>query len=114
MKVDLWFDDWIALWPAEVKSGGESIRTQAKYCINKMVKFCKDHPQYDKERIFAATKLYLEQKRQADWFGVRRATYFISKQGAGSDLEVYCAEVDKPAVPPPINNNEYDPLSDYI
>jgi hypothetical protein len=116
MKVLDWINDWVALWPADVKSGGESIRTAAKYCVNKMVKFCRDNPQYDKDCIFAATRHYLQQKRAADWFGVRRATYFIGKLGVGSDLEAYCEQVTSPrkekeAFNPPI---EYDPLSDYI
>lgn len=121
MKVEEWIDEWTALWPAEVKSGGESIQTKAKYTVNKMVKWCKKHPQYDKDTIFAATKLYISERRAENYFGIRRAIYFIDKLGVGSALEDFCEKIMENLsnkmikganniMPPP----EYNPINDFI
>lgn len=112
-KAELWIEEWLGLWPEEVKSGGESVRTKAKYCVKKMEKFVKEHPAYTKDAIFAATVLYLTERKRADWFAIRRATYFIDKQGVGSLLADFCEKIQHP---PNIEepDPEYDPIKDFI
>lgn len=112
-----WIEEWLLLWPEHIKSGGESVRTKAKYCVNKMVKWCKQHPQYDKDAIFAATKLYLAERQADNYFGIRRATYFIDKLGIGSGLEDYCERLTKAKeypVTPTDAIPEYNPINDFI
>lgn len=114
--VEQWIEEWLALWPKEIKSGGESIRTQPKYCVNKMQKFCEEHPLYTKDVIFAATKLYLIDRRANGWFGVRRAMYFIHKQNVGSALAEFC---ERAMAPPPAPTDlpdieDINPMNDFI
>lgn len=118
MNPSEWIEEWLLLWPAEIKSGGETIRSKAKYCVNKMIKWCKQHPQYDKNAIFAATKAYLAERKAENYFGVRRAMYFIDKQGAGSTLETYCEDMKKhkqyPVTTEQSFSKEYEPIKDFI
>ncbi len=107
-----WIEEWLLLWPADVKSGGETVRTPAKHCINKMVKWCKQYPQYDKSAIFAATKAYLADRKAENYFGIRRATYFIDKLGIGSGLAAWCVQLAKPLQIDEVP--EYQPINDFI
>lgn len=113
MKASEWIEEWLLLFPAEVKSGDESIRTKSKYCVNKLQKFCDTHKQYNKGIIFAATRRYLEDREREGWRFTRRATYFISKVGYESLLESYCERVTQP-LPPLHDVPDYSPSDDFI
>lgn len=109
---DKWIDEWLMLWPGDVKSGGETVRTPAKHCVNKMVNFLKKHPEYDKSSIFAATKAYLADRKADNYFAIRRATYFIDKLGTGSLLTDWCIKLANPVDPNEIP--EYESINDFI
>lgn len=81
MKVQDWIDEWVALYPKNIYWNGHPLRTPAKYCVNKMQKLCKNNPNYTKDIIFAATKLYLKEREAKNWEYTKQATYFISKIG---------------------------------
>jgi len=108
--------EWLELWPAEVVWNGNKVRTDAKYCVNKMQKFVAENPQYTKQTIFAATKLYLQEQESKGWEYTQQAHFFIEKRGFPSKLEAYCAQVlaeasrPKSTLPPPV----IDYTSDFI
>lgn len=91
--VALWIEDWCSLYPADAEFNGRKLRSKPKDCLNKMIKFCKDNPNYTKSIIFAATTLYLEEQEEKDWAYTKQATYFISKIGQPSLLEEYCEKI---------------------
>lgn len=74
-----WIDDWRALWPAKIKSGGRRVRGDKQGVTKKMTAFLCTYPKTTKEQIFEATKQYLHEKRQVDWKMITCADYFISK-----------------------------------
>jgi len=80
-KVHNWIDDWYNLFPKRVRSGGYPIRCDKNGCLKKLIKFCKDHPEYDKEIIFKATEYYINTARQNDYQYMKLAPYFIEKDG---------------------------------
>lgn len=109
-----WLEEWLQLWPKQVTSGGLTVQSPAKYCINKMQKFCKTYPQYTKQIIFAATSMYIKEREQEGYKFTKRATYFIDKQDQGSLLEAYC---EKLLAPQPIIKQqitEYNAIDDFI
>ena len=98
----------------EAEFNGYKIKSKAKDCLNKMLKFLKDHPNYDKSIIFAATKNYVEEKRAVNWEFMKQATYFISKVGQPSLLESYCEKVLAGEKPKELNLPAYNPIDDFI
>ena len=121
MNVKDWIEEWVNLWPQSVHSGGLSIKSKPKECINKMIKFCKEHPNFTKDTIFAATKMYLIDRRAEGFKYTKRAVYFISKLGEPSLLEGYCEKVLSKEnneviinTSPDANLQEYDYSSDFI
>jgi hypothetical protein len=85
-----WIEEWTELFPKDVMSNGQPIYSTPKDCVNKMQKFLKDNPEYEKELIFAATKVYLLKQRQKDWEFTRTASNFINHQQKGSLLASWC------------------------
>lgn len=83
---------WVLLFPEDVRWNGVAIRSEPEDCVNKMQKFIKQYPAYTKDIIFAATKAYLLQQEAKNWEYTRRACYFIDKQGVGSLLAQYCRQ----------------------
>lgn len=114
-KVNNWIEEWLALWPKEIKSGGETIQSPSKWCVNKMQKLVDNNPVYTKQLIFAATQLYLKERERDNYFSVKRATYFIDKLGQGSTLQTYCEQLLKEREPTLENEiPEYNPINDFI
>ena len=109
-----WLREWLELFPQEAEFNGYKIRSKERDCINKMLKFVKDFPNYKKDIIFAATKRYVEEKKAQNWEFMKQATYFISKVGQPSLLEAYCEkilsgeETKQPYVP------DFNPINDFI
>lgn len=93
MRVQDWIDEWVNLYPKDVKWKGMFLRSPAKYCIKKMEKLCKENPHYTKDIIFEATKQYVKDKSEENWAFMKQATYFIHKLGEPSLLEQYCEAV---------------------
>jgi hypothetical protein len=98
--INAWIEEWCALYPANVEFNGRKLRSKPKDCLNKMIKFCKENPLYDKSAIFAATKLYLQEQEAKDWEYTKQAIYFISKIGQPSLLEQYCEKIKQNNKPP--------------
>ena len=74
-----WIDEWRALWPTKVKSGGRRVRGDKQGVTKKMTTFMASYPKTTKDEVFEATKQYLHEKRQVDWHMITCADYFISK-----------------------------------
>lgn len=91
-KVEEWIDEWIDLFPKGVKSGGYLVRSDRGSCLNKMKKFIKSYPEYDKEIIMRATKDYVNYYRMKQWNYMQVAHYFISKNEV-SNLASNCEDI---------------------
>jgi hypothetical protein len=89
-EIKLFVTEWLNLFPPDVRWNNVLIKSKVDECVNKMQKFLKTYPQYNKELIFAATKNYLSLQESKAWEYTRQAKYFIDKQGHGSLLEQYC------------------------
>ena len=89
-SVNDWIIEWLDLFPEGVKSGGKLLRSDAKSCFIKMVKFVNEHPTYTKETIFKVTSEYLSEREKEDYAYTRCAVYYIDKKGEGSDLAAGC------------------------
>lgn len=87
--VSEWFDEWLDLFPAGVKTGGKLVRSDAKACLKKMETFVKERG-FSKDVIMQATKEYLEEFEANNYAFVKSATYFIDKRGEGSELAARC------------------------
>lgn len=79
--VEEWIDEWRELFPSGVKTAGRPVRGDKKGCLKKMIKFCKDNPEYTKENIIEATKIYVFDKRRNNYAKMTCADYFIMKDG---------------------------------
>lgn len=110
----LWITEWLELFPEDAEFNGYKLRSKEKDCINKMLKFVKDHPIYTKDIIFAATKQYIQEKKIQNWEFTKQATYFISKVGQPSLLEIYCDKIIAGVKPKETYNIEYNPIDDFI
>lgn len=88
-----WIDEWVQLYPADIEFNGVKLRSSTKDCINKMQKFCKQHPEFTKDIIFAATKAYLQERAAKGYEYTKQATYLINKLGQPSVLENYCEKI---------------------
>lgn len=99
-------NEWYALFPKGIKSGGYLVRSGKSDCTKKLQKFMKEHPTYTKEIIIQATKNYIIHCKNNGYNYMKLATNFISKDGV-SVLEGECenvinkssnsVEIDKPS-----------------
>lgn len=87
--VRTWIDEWCALFPAGIKSGGKMLRSHPTDCLAKMTRFVKKY-KYDRDLIFFSTREYLKDRALDDYNFTRCATYFIDKLGVGSTLAEWC------------------------
>lgn len=87
-RVEEWIDEWRALFPEGIKSGGHYVKGSASGCLKKMKEFVKAHPKVLKYQIIEATKKYVEEYRQKRYAYMKVADYFIAKDGS-SVLEAY-------------------------
>lgn len=112
-EVEQFIDEWHALFPkgTEVSTSGY-LRGKPKDCVNKMVKFCKENPNYTKDTIFAATNMYLAEKKSVGYSYLSRPYYFIHKLERGSMLEEYCEKVLAGAKP--IIKKDYESVNDFL
>lgn len=90
-NVDSWIESWRNLFPRGVKTAGYPVRGTLKGCTKKMKKFVKNNPDTTVEKIFNATKRYIEERRQFKYAYMKIADYFIEKDG-GSLLDSYLEE----------------------
>lgn len=85
-----WMSKWMDLWPVGVTSGGKLVRSDKKSCVIKMKKFLKDYPEFNKDIIFKATQMYIDQFDLDNPQFMKCAVYFIDKRGEGSELAGWC------------------------
>lgn len=88
-KVEEWFDEWYDIFPKGVKSGGYTVRSDKRGCLNKLKKFITEYPEFDKDIIIEATKMYVEESKKNKYQFMMLAHYFISKHKI-SNLAGYC------------------------
>lgn len=79
LLVDNWIEEWRNLFPTNIKSGGRPIKGDKKACIRKMTAFLKEYPEYSKEDIFQATRIYIFDKKRDNYNYMVCADYFIYK-----------------------------------
>jgi hypothetical protein len=87
-----WVLEYYELFPKGIKSGGYYIKTDLKGCEKKLLDFLKKNPNFSKENILDATKLYLLEMKQRGYHMCKLAPYFIEKDGI-SMLAGYCEQV---------------------
>lgn len=106
-KIIDWFDEWYALWPSIMGSGGYRIKGDRRGCIRRLEKFTKDYPEYNKDIIMKATKEYVDRCKANRYRYMQLAHYFIYKNNISS-LASYCeAIVDK------VKDGKYDLDDNY-
>lgn len=88
-----WMEEWYALFPKGVKSGGYLVRSGLNTCRAKMFKFLKRN-KFSKETIITATRLYLKEMEKVNNSYIQLAKYFIEKEGS-STLESFCEQVEE-------------------
>lgn len=81
MDVPSWIDEYRELFPAKIRSGGYPVRGSKKGCLRKMEKFVREHPQYTKDIILAATAEYVSGRSRVGYQLMKIADYFIEKDG---------------------------------
>lgn len=116
--VEDWIEDWHKLFPQrkDTQTSGY-LRGTAKECVNKMKKLCKDSKLYTKDVIFAATQMYLAEKKLVNYTYLSRPIYFINKLGRGSILAEYCERILANEKPDITKNNfkyEYNPVNEFL
>lgn len=113
-EVKEFIEEWILLYPKDAEFRGNKLRSKSKDCINKMLKFCKLNPTITKDVIFAATNMYLDERERENWAYTRQATYFISKVGHSSLLEIYCDKILAKQQEAKHQNYEIQERTDFI
>lgn len=91
-QVENWLDEWLELWPSNIRWDGVKIRSKPSECIHKFKRLLKVRPELTKEIIFEATKRYLTERENNDWKFTRRAYFFIKKNDE-SMLEQFCDDI---------------------
>lgn len=98
-----WFDEWYSLWPRGQKSGGYPVKGDRKGCYKKLIKFIKEHPEFEKDIIIKATKDYIDAQRLSRFAFIKLAHFFVYKDNI-SVLASYCELIKEK-----LDNNEgYD------
>lgn len=92
-KVEEWFGEWYDIFPRGIKSGGYPVKGDRKGCIRKLKQFQKEYPEFSKETILEATKLYVEESRKNGFKFMQLAHYFVFKN-RNSSLAGYCELVE--------------------
>ena len=102
-----WFEEWYSLWPKGIKVSGYPVKGDRKGCLKKLVKFTKEHPEFEKDIIIKATKDYIDASRMNRFIYMKLAHYFIYKDNMSS-LAGYCEQIKEK-----VDNGTYD-LNDNL
>lgn len=102
-NVEVWIDEWRAIFPEGVNTGGYRYRGNRLDVLKKMTKFVASHS-FTKEEIFEATKRYVERFSSRGYNYMQQAHYFIEKKDSGSNLEAECESLKEVK---PQNDVEY-------
>jgi len=88
-----WIDEYLALFPPKIKPAGKLLRSDRNGCLKKMEKFINENKHYPKEVILEATTQYIAERAKEDYAYTMTASYFINKEGRGSELAARCQAV---------------------
>lgn len=80
LLVDTWIEEWRNIFPENTRTSGRPARGDKKACLKKMIAFCKEYPEFSRERIFEATKIYVFEMRRQNYNYMQCADYFIYKE----------------------------------
>jgi hypothetical protein len=89
-----WIDEWLNIWPSNVRSGGKLVRSDPKGCLKKMKWFVQEYG-FSKDVIMHATRNgYLMKQYQDQWRYTMLASNFIYKEDQSkirqSELGAWC------------------------
>jgi len=79
LDIEQWIEEWRALFPAKVESGGRPVKGSKQGCLKKMKSFINKHPDVTVEEIFEATKIYIFSRKRENYNFMTTADYFIEK-----------------------------------
>lgn len=94
--VEEWINDWRHIWPAGVKTGNRLVRGDKQGCVKKMKKFLKENPEYSKQDVFDAARVYIFEALRQRSDKIICADYFIEKNGS-SQLSAYLEDTENRA-----------------
>lgn len=84
-------DEYRALFPVGVKTGGYPVKGDKKDCIAKMKTFLSSYD-YSKSEILEATRAYLALQKKQNWKATQLAHFYIEKHGI-SNLASMCEDI---------------------
>jgi len=90
-------DNYRSLFPSGVKSGNRLVKGDRYGCLNKFKTFNLKYPEYSKEDILEATKVYVDLCRKRNYDKMTSADYFIEKDKI-SMLASYCEDIKERGV----------------
>ena len=103
-NLEVYATDYRDLWPTGIKSGGFPVRSGLVTIANKLRKFTKVCPQYTRENVIKATKIYVEECRKKNYAYMKTSEHFIFKDNS-SALEGYCEMVINNEIIPDTSQN---------
>lgn len=80
------------LFPSGVKSGNRLVKGDKFGCLSKLRNFTVKYPEYTKEEVLEATKIYIDLCRKRNYDKMTSADYFIEKDKV-SMLASYCEDI---------------------
>lgn len=80
LLIESWIDDWRQIFPEGVRTTGRPARGDKRACFKKMVVFCKEYPEFSKEEIYEATRVYVFEMSRQNYNYMQCADYFIFKE----------------------------------
>lgn len=104
-KVEDWIAEWLDLFPKASITGSQTyLKGTVKDVVKKMQNLVKEDKRYTKDVIFAATKMYLDERKRDNYRYIKRPTYFIHKQDQGSMLAGVCERIIENDIPAELKN----------
>lgn len=84
-------DQYRALFPVGVKTGGYPVKGDRQNCLKKMKTFLANHD-FTPNEIIDATRAYLAIQKRQNWKATQLAHYYIEKDGI-SNLSSMCEDI---------------------
>lgn len=91
-ELEEFVENYRNLFPSGVKSGNRLVKGDKFGCLNKLKNFTSKYPEYSKEEILEATKVYIDLCRKRNYDKMTSADYFIEKDKV-SMLASYCEDI---------------------
>lgn len=85
-------ESYRALFPPGVKSGNRLVKGDRHGCLSKLKAFATKYPEFSREEILDATKVYVDLCRKRNYDKMTSADYFIEKDKI-SQLASYCEDI---------------------